>query len=264
MSDSKAHRWNRIFSKKGRTVIFAMDHAASFGMMEGLEKPGEVITKVQAGGADAILTNVGVVKTFAKEIGNMSICLRVDGGSTTLSPERNHSTLVFNVYEALRLGAEAVCCMGMPGSSYEADNLPYLADLISQGMEWGVPIMAEMLPGGFEDPAKWWTPENIGHACRIGVEMGVDFVKTTYSGDPESWKKIVEQTYAPIVVLGGGKSKDPADLLTSIYDAVNAGAAGVAVGRNIYRHPHPDKLTAAIVAIVHEDATVEKALEYLK
>ena len=77
-------------------------------------------------------------------------------------------------------------------------------------------------------------------------------------------EKIVEQTYAPIVVLGGGKSKDPADLLTSIYDAVNAGAAGVAVGRNIYRHPHPDKLTAAIVAIVHEDATVEKALEYLK
>ena len=264
MSDSKAHRWNRIFSKKGRTVIFAMDHAASFGMMEGIEHPGEVVSKVQAGGADAILTTVGVVKTFAKQIGNMSICLRLDGGSSMLAENRSGSQLVFGVKEALRLGAEAVCVMGMPGASYESDNLPYLSDVVCQGMEWGVPVMAEMLPGGFEDPAKWWTPENIGHASRIGAELGVDFIKTTYSGDPESWKKIVDQIYAPIVVLGGGKSKEPADLLQGIYDAVQNGAAGVAVGRNIYRHPHPDKMTAAIVAIVHEDATVDKALDYLK
>lgn len=264
MSDTKAHRWNRIFSKKGRTVIFAMDHASSFGLMEGLEKPGEVIAKVQAGGADAILTTMGVVKSFSKEIGNMSIALRIDGGSSMLAEHRSGSQLVFGVKEALRLGAETVCVMGMPGSSTEADTLPYLADVVAQGLEWGVPVMAEMLPGGFEDPAKWWTPENIGHASRIGVEIGVDFVKTTYSGDPESWKKIVEQIYTPIVVLGGGKTKEPADLLQGIYDAVNNGAAGVAVGRNIYRHPHPDKMTAAIVAIVHEDATVEKALEYLK
>jgi DhnA family fructose-bisphosphate aldolase class Ia len=122
MSDSKAHRWNRIFGKDGRTVIFAMDHAASFGMMEGLEKPGEVISKVEAGGADAILTNVGVVKKFAKEIGNMSICLRIDGGSTMMAEKRHGSQLIFSVYDALRLGAEAVCVMGMPGSSNEYET----------------------------------------------------------------------------------------------------------------------------------------------
>lgn len=264
MSDIKSHRMNRIFSEKGRTVIFAMDHALSFGLMKGIEHPGEVVTKVRAGGADAILTSVGVVKKFSNEIGNMSICLRIDGGSSGLSETRNHSQLVFNVKEALRLGAESVCVMGMPGASYEAENLPYLADVVCQGMEWGMPVMAEMLPGGFEDPGKWWTPENLGHANRIGAEMGVDFLKTAYSGDPESWKNICDQIYQPIVVLGGGKSKEPADLLTQIHEAVTNGASGVAVGRNIYRHPHPDKITAAIVAIVHEDATVEKALEYLK
>lgn len=264
MSDIKSHRWNRIFSEKGRTVIFAMDHAASFGLMEGLEHPGEVVAKVRAGGADAILTNVGIVKRFSNEIGNMSICLRIDGGSSTLSESHNHSTLVYDVLDAVRLGAEAVCLMGMPGASYEAENLPYVADIVSQGMEWGVPVMAEFLPGGFEDPKKWWTPENIGHANRIGAEMGVDFLKTAYSGDPESWKNICDQIYQPIVVLGGGKSKEPVDLLTQIHDAVANGASGVAVGRNIYRHPHPDKMTAAIAAVVHEDASVEKALEYLK
>lgn len=264
MSGIKSHRWNRIFRKDGRTVIFAMDHAASFGLMNGLEKPGEVIAKVQAGGADAILTTYGIVKNFAPQIGNMSIVMRLDGGNTKLAQVPGATSLVYNAYDALRYGAEAVGVMGMPGSKFESEMLPYLAEIISQCEEWGIPVMAEMLPAGFEDPAKWWTPENIGHACRIGAEMGVDFIKTTYSGDPESWKNIVSQIYTPIVVLGGSKSKDPADLLTGIYESIQAGAVGVAVGRNIYQHPHPDKITAAITAIVHEDATVEKALEYMK
>lgn len=264
MSDAKSHRWNRIFRKNGRTVIFAMDHAGAFGLMPGLEKPGEVIAKVQAGGADAILTTFGVVKNFSKQIGNMSIVLRLDGGNTKLSQVPGPTSMVYSIYDALRVGAEAVGVMGLPGSQFESEMLPYLSEIVSQGLEWDMPVMAEMLPAGFEDPAKWWTPENIGHACRIGSELGVDFIKTTYSGDPESWKNIVDQVYAPIVVLGGSKSKEPADLLTGIYNSIRAGAVGVAVGRNIYQYPHPEKITAAIVAIVHEDATVEKALEYLK
>lgn len=264
MYGTKKHRWNRIFRKSGRTIIFAMDHAASFGMMPGFENPGETIAKVQAGGADAILTTYGIVKNFAEQIGNMSIALRLDGGGTKLAQVPGPTSMVYNIEDALRVGAEAVCVMGMPGSKFESEMLPYLAEIVSQGDAWGVPVMAEMLPGGFEDPAKMWTPENIGHACRIGAEYGVDFIKTTYSGDPESWKKIMAQLYVPVVVLGGSKSKEPDDLLTGIYNSIQAGAVGVAVGRNISQHPHPDKITAAIAAIVHEDATVEKALEYLK
>lgn len=264
MSDSKSHRWNRIFRKDGRTVIFAMDHAAAFGLMPGIEKPGEVIAKVQAGGADVILTTFGIVKNFSKQIGNMSIVLRLDGGTTKLAQSPAAGSMVYNVYDALRLGAEAVGVMGMPGSQFENETLPYLSEIISQGQEWDMPVMAEMLPGGFENPGKFWTPENIGHACRIGSELGVDFIKTTYSGDPVTWKNITSQIYVPIVVLGGGKSKEPADLLTDIYNSIQAGAAGVAVGRNIYQHPHPDKVTAAITAIVHDNATVDQALEFMK
>lgn len=260
----KAHRWNNIFRKDGKTVIFAMDHAAAFGLMQGMEKPGEVIAKVRDGGADAMLTTFGICKNFSAEIGNMSIVLRVDGGGTKLAQKPGPTSLVYDVYDALRIGAEAVGVMGMPGGSFESEMLPYLSELISQSEEWGMPVMAEMLPGGFEDPATWWTPENIGHACRIGAELGVDFIKTTYSGDPESFKNILEQVYVPIVVLGGSKSEDPADLLKGIFESIQAGAVGVAVGRNICQYKEPEKITAAIAAIVHEDATVEKALEYLK
>ena len=263
MMGLKTHRWNHIFCEDGKALIVAMDHPAVFGMMEGLEKSGEVICKIRAGGADAILTTYGVVTRFAEEIGDMGIVLRVDGGGSMLAPERGPMQLIYNVYDALRVGADAVGCMGMPGSKYESETLPYLSDLIAQCAEWNVPVMAEMLPGGFENPTEMWTPENIGHACRIGAELGVDFIKTTYSGDVESFRAICEQVYVPIVVLGGGKSEDPRDLLNGIYEAMQAGASGVAVGRNIWRYPEPDKMTAAIAAIIHEDATVDTALEYL-
>lgn len=264
MEGLKTHRWNHIFRPDGKAVIFAMDHAGAFGMMTGLEQPGELIRKVRAGGADAILTTYGVSTRFAKEIGDMGLILRVDGGNSHLAKERSPMQLVYDVYDALRIGADAVGVMGQPGSQFEREMLPYLSELVGQCAEWNVPVMAEMLPAGFENPAEMWTPENIGHACRIGAELGADFIKTNYTGDPESFGRICSQVYVPIVVLGGGKSKDPHDLLTGIHESMQAGASGVAVGRNIYQYPAPDKITAAIAAIVHQGVTVDAALEYLK
>jgi len=127
-----------------------------------------------------------------------------------------------------------------------------------------MPVMAEMLPAGFENPKEWWTPQNIGSACRIGAEMGVDFIKTTFSGDLESFKSIISQLYVPVVVLGGGKIGDPKDLLNNIYASMQAGANGVAVGRNIYQYKDPEKITAAIAAIVHDGATVDDAMKCMK
>ncbi len=263
MTGLKTFRWNHIFREDGRALIFAMDHAVMFGCVAGLEKPGEVIRKVRAGGADALLTTYGVCTRFAAAIGDLGLILRVDGGASFLAKDRGPMQLIYDVYDALRIGADAVGCMGLPGSRFESETLPYLSELVSQCAEWNVPLMAEVLPAGFENPAEWWTAENIGHVCRIGAELGVDFIKTAYSGDQESFRSIVEQVYVPIVVLGGSKSPDPRDLLQGIYEALQAGAAGVAVGRNISQYPEPDKITAAIAAIIHEGATVDRALEYL-
>jgi DhnA family fructose-bisphosphate aldolase class Ia len=264
MEGLKTHRWNHIFGPDGKTVIFAMDHAGVFGMMAGLEQPGELLRQVRAGGADAILTTYGVSARFAREIGGMGLILRVDGGNSHLATGHSPSQLVLDVRDALRIGADAVGVMGQPGAQAESVMLPYLSDVVGQCAEWSVPLLAEMLPGGFENPAEMWTSENIGHACRIGAELGADFIKTPYSGDPDSFGRICVQVYVPIVVLGGGKSKKPRDLLTGIHEAMQAGASGVAVGRNIYQYPAPDKITAAIAAIVHQGVTVDAALEYLK
>jgi DhnA family fructose-bisphosphate aldolase class Ia len=240
-----------------------MDHAILFGMMDGLENPGEAIRQVRRGGADAILTSYGVSKQFVDEIGDMGLILRVDGGLSSLAQQRGPLHLTYSVQDALRLGADAVGVMGMPGSRFESQMLPYLSELISQCAEWNMPVMAEMLPGGFENPADLWTPENIGHACRIGAELGVDFVKTAYSGDVGSFRKIVDQVYVPLVVLGGTKSEEPRSLLQVVYDAIQAGASGVAVGRNICQYRDPERMAMAIAAIIHHGATVDTALQML-
>ena len=95
MEGPKTHRWKRIFRDDGKTVIFAMDHAGMFGMQEGLEKPGQVISKVRAGGADAILTTYGISTRFAEEIGDMGLVVRVDGGNSHLAKERSPMSLVY-------------------------------------------------------------------------------------------------------------------------------------------------------------------------
>jgi len=256
---AKERRMRRIFRSDGRTLIVAMDHAGAMGPVPGLEDPGRVIEQVLAGGADVIMTTYGVATRFTEAIGGAGLILRVDGGTSMLPEERGSMSLIYDAIDALRVGADGVVCMGFPGSEFESETLPYLAGLVSQCREWALPVLAEMLPGGFENPAKWWTAENIAFACRLGAEMGVDFVKTRYTGDVESFRRVVEATYVPIVVLGGGKTKTVEDLLGTVYDAMQAGAKGVAIGRNIYQYPEPQKMTAALAAIIHDGATPEAA-----
>lgn len=263
MSGLKRHRLDHIFAEDGKALIVAMDHAATFGRMAGLEDPGRVLRQIRSAGADAVLTTYGVATRFAADLGSMGLILRVDGATSMLAEGRGHPRLIHHVPDALRVGADAVGCMGMPGASFEAETLPYLTELVNEAAEWNVPVMVEALPGGFEDPATWWTDENIGHACRICVELGADFIKTAYTGDPASFRRIVAQLYVPVVVLGGSSSQEPRDLLTSIKGALEAGARGVAVGRNIWHYAEPDKMTAAIRAIIHDEATVDQALNHL-
>jgi DhnA family fructose-bisphosphate aldolase class Ia len=260
---AKQRRMGRIFRSDGKTLIVAMDHAGAMGPVPGLEDPGQVIRQVLAGGADVIMTTYGVATRFTEAIGRAGLILRVDGGTSMLSEERSSMSLVYDAIDALRVGADGVVCMGFPGSRFESETLPYLASLVAQCREWALPVLAEMLPGGFEDPGKWWTVENVAFACRLGAEMGVDFIKTQYTGDPESFRQVVETTYVPIVVLGGGRMKTVEGLLSTVYDAIQAGAKGVAIGRNIYQYPEPRKITAALAAIIHDEAMPKAASKLL-
>lgn len=258
-------RMNNIFRRNGKSVVLAMDHGNGMNVLPDLNNPGKIIEKAVAGGIDGILTTYGIATTYYKEIGNIGLILRADGGTTQLAKSDEQSMDIINQVEtAISIGADSMLCMGFPGASNEAITLKGLARLINEASKWNLPIGAEMLPRGFEPAKDGRTPENLAFACRVGAELGADYIKTAYSGDVESFKKVIEGCYKPVLVLGGGDPKDERRLFQMVKDSMEAGAAGVIMGRNIWRYPNPDKISEAIVAIVHYDATVDEALEILK
>jgi class I fructose-bisphosphate aldolase len=257
---SSNRRLNRIFRPSGRALIVAMDHGLLDGPCPGLEKPAEIITKIVAGGADAVLTSYGIARQFARQLAPLGLILRVDGWATSLGQVAGLGALFYQIEDALRLGADAVALNGFPGTPQESATLENIARTAGQAHSWGLPVMAEMVPGGFDSPPEWRTVGNIALAVRVAAELGADFVKTPYVA---GFQRVIDTCYVPVVILGGAKRGNERAMLADIKAAVDAGAAGVAIGRNIFQADDPAAMTAAVAAILHEGATVEQALAFL-
>lgn len=259
-------RWRNIFRGDDRSFILAMDHAIVMAVQEVLTDPGEVIERAISGGADAILTSYGVSNHFQKELGNAGLILRVDGGTTAMHPSGyvfDNPTSTFTVEDAVRVGADGIMCMGFTGLDGEPANIRTLAKLAAECERYGLVYGIEMVPGGFVDPEQQ-TLENIAFSCRLGAEYGADFIKSPYTGCKEDFKDhVVDKCYKPIVVLGGGSGKSDQDLLTMVKEAIDAGCQGVAIGRNIWHHPDIEGICRAISSIIHDDATVETAMQFI-
>ncbi|MEL7609551.1 MAG: fructose-bisphosphate aldolase [Bacillota bacterium] len=243
-------RLRRIFAADGKTVIVAMDHGTALPVNPALDRTGEILEAVVRGGADAVLVSYGIAKKYADILGDIGVIVRADGGYSSLSGANGYPRLLHSVEDALRVGADAVACNGFPGLPYEADCMKNVSELARQGAEWNVPLMAEMLPGGFgtEVPK---TPENVRLAARMGCEYGADIIKTTFAGTTEQFRQVIEASYRPVVVLGGEAVSDLDSLFACIEQSMIAGARGVAIGRNVWKHPNPEAVTRALVELVH-------------
>ena len=141
-------RLNRIFREDRKTVIVAMDHGMGLPVNPALDNMEKILTAIVRGGADALLTTYGVAKRYADLLQDIALIVRLDGGNSCLGPGCEPE-LLFRVEDAIKIGADAVACMGFPGSAGEEKSLKNLAKITTSAHEWGVPVMAEMLPGGF-------------------------------------------------------------------------------------------------------------------
>ncbi|MDH3753399.1 MAG: hypothetical protein OEU32_05950 [Acidimicrobiia bacterium] len=252
---------NRIFAADGRTVIVALDHGLIDGPCEGFEHPGEVIAAVVAGGADAILTSFGIAEAYAAELSAVGLILRSDGAATNLgTPSTGSLSRFFGPEDALRLGADALVVTAMPGSDKEAATLETLARTTAEAHRRGLPVLGEMVPGGFNSGPEMRGPDAVALAARLGAELGADFIKAPYCAD---YASVTSSTFVPVVILGGAKGSE-AEMLANIRDAIDAGAKGVAIGRNVFQCENPTAMTEAIVAVVHRDASVDDAIGMLE
>jgi class I fructose-bisphosphate aldolase len=258
---SVTRRMKRIFAPDGRALIVAMDHGLMDGPCKGLEDPGKTIEKIVAGGANAILTSYGLARRYASELAGIGLIMRADGGSTSLGKSGGPGKLFFSVEEALRLGADALAVSAFPGADNEADTLQNLAEAAGEAHAWGLAVLGEMVPGGFDSPPEKRTSQTVALSARVGSELGADMIKTPYV---PGFEAVTCTSYVPVVILGGAKRGKERDMLADIKTAIDVGASGVAIGRNIWQSENPAAMTAAVAAILHHGASVDEAMQILE
>lgn len=248
-------RLRRIFKDDGQALIVAFDHGLTEGPVKGMEVPALALTRLVAGGADAILTSYGIATRFAAEIAKLGLIIRLDVGGTKLG-KMGPGSQYFQVEDALRIGADAVAVSAFPGTLEEKETMQTLAKVIMEAHKWGLPVMAEMQPGGFDAGPEFCTPETISLSARIAAEFGADWVKVPYTNQ---FQRVVQTCYVPAVMLGGVKVNDQRRLFETVWEAKQAGSAGVAIGRNIFQADDPGAIVKALAAILHENANADEA-----
>jgi class I fructose-bisphosphate aldolase len=250
MSTHNNIRLNRIFKPDGKSVIAALDHGiAGITPLAHLALPRELLPEVIQNGADAIITTPGIARQCSDLFAGAGLILRIDGGPSALTGDWNKMELIRSIEDALRLGADAVIMMGITGTTEEARSLATLGRVAAQCQAWGMPLVAEMLPGGFT--AKEVSFEQLMVSARLAAELGADIVKMRYQGPAEEYCAVVQGCFLPLVVLGGSKQQ-PDQLIQEVQQALGAGASGVAVGRNIWQSDCPGEITSRLAQTVHQ------------
>jgi fructose-bisphosphate aldolase/2-amino-3,7-dideoxy-D-threo-hept-6-ulosonate synthase len=260
----KKIRLERIINRKTKkTVIAPMDHGVSSGPIKGIVDMDKTIEMISKGGANAVLMHKGIVAQGHRGYGSdLGLIIHLSA-STSLSPDPNNKVTVTSVEKAIQLGADAVSVHVNIGSETEPQMLKELGQISETCSQWGIPLLAMMYPRGQKVTSE--TDVNmVKHAARVGSELGVDIVKTNYTGDPSSFEEVVEGALVPVVIAGGPKVDTDKDLLQMAKESVDVGGAGVAFGRNIFQAENPGKITKAISEVVHNKMEVEDALEILK
>jgi len=260
----KKIRLERIIDRNsGKTVIIPMDHGVTVGPIEGLIDMRTAVSKVVAGGANAILMHKGIVSAGHRGTGkDVGLIIHLSGG-TSMSPDPNAKQLVCTVEEAVKLGADAVSIHINLGADSDTEMLGQLGFVSERCLEWQIPLVAMMYTRGRKIKNEY-DVKNVKHAARVGAELGADIVKVVYTGSIESFTEVVQGCPVPVVIAGGEKMGSDEDIFKMVDSALKAGAAGVSIGRNAFQHENPDKIIEVLCKMVHHRTTVDQATEMMK
>ena len=238
----------------GRSVMLAVDHGYFLGPTRKLENARATIEPLLPY-VDAIALTRGILRRSVDAIHNIPIVLRVSGGSSIVGEDLSNESITTTMEEAIRLNVSAVALSIFVGSKNEHKTLINLSKLVDEGERYGIPVLAITAVGKELEKRD---SRYLALSCRIAAELGAHFVKTYYC---EDFEKVVEGCPVPIVIAGGPKLDSELGALEMAYNAVQQGAVGVDMGRNIWQSDYPGPMIKAIRAVVHEDAMPREALE---
>ena len=247
------NRLSRIFNPdSGRTVMLAIDHGYFQGPTTGLERIDLSIVPLMPY-ADAIMLTRGILRTTVPPWLTKPIVMRCSGGPSILK-ELSDEHLAVDIEDAIRMNVAAITLQVFIGGEFESRSVHNMTRLVDMGMRYGIPTMAVTAVG--KDMVR--DARYFRLACRICAELGAHFVKTYYIED--GFETVTASCPVPIVMAGGKKIPEP-DALTMAYKAVQEGASGVDMGRNIFQSDAPAAMLQAVRKVVHESAKPAEAYE---
>ncbi|MBE0429831.1 MAG: 3-hydroxy-5-phosphonooxypentane-2,4-dione thiolase [Thermoleophilia bacterium] len=248
------NRLSRIIKPETKkTVMLAVDHGYFMGPTTGLEQLDKTVNPLLPY-ADTLMLTRGALRYYIDPGIDVPITLRVSGGTSILNTEMLlHEGVTCSVEDAIRLNASCVAFSIMVGARYERDTILAFAEIIDEARAWGLPTLCVTAVGrDMVRDAKY-----MRLASRLGAELGADIVKTYYVDDFET---VTESCPVPVVIAGGKKIPER-EALEMARGAIDAGAAGVDMGRNIFQSEDPVAMIQAVRAVVHEGAGAGEAME---
>jgi putative autoinducer-2 (AI-2) aldolase len=247
------NRLSRIFSpQSGRTVMLAIDHGYFQGPTTGLERIDLSILPLVPH-ADTLMLTRGILRSIVPPSLSKSIVLRVSGGTSILK-ELSNEQIAVDIEESIRLNVCAMAVQVFIGGEFEKESIINMTRMVDIGTRYGIPTLAVTAVG--KDMAR--DARYFRLATRICAELGAHYVKTYYID--EGFETVTASCPVPIVMAGGKKMPEP-DALTMAYNAVQQGACGVDMGRNIFQSEDPVAMIQAVKAVVHGNETPDKAFE---
>ncbi len=247
------NRLGRIFNpKSGRTVMLAVDHGYFQGPTTGLERIDLNILPLVPY-ADTLMLTRGILRTIVPPSISQSIVMRVSGGTSILK-ELSNEEIAVDIEDSIRMNVCAMAVQVFIGGEYERQSIINMTKMVDQGTRYGIPTLAVTAVG--KEMAR--DARYFRLATRICAELGAHYVKSYYI--EEGFETVTASCPVPIVMAGGKKMPEK-DALTMAYNAVQQGAAGVDMGRNIFQSESPVAMIQAVKAVVHENETPEKAFD---
>ena len=251
------NRISRIINPTdGKAVMLAVDHGYFLGPTEKLEVPSKTIRPLLKY-CDSLMLTRGVLRTSVDARFPIPVVLRVSGGSSIIGSELSNEKIITSVKDAIRLNVSALAMSIFVGAKHEHDSLVSLGNLVNEAEEYGIPVLAVTAVGKELEKRD---ARYLSLACRIAAEFGAHIVKTYYC---EDFEKVVESCPVPVIIAGGPKLAE-LEALELTKKALDAGASGVDMGRNIWQSDHPVPMIRAVRSIVHGRYTVSEAHDLFK
>lgn len=260
----KEIRLKRLLNKKsGRLLAITMDHPITRGVLPGIGPINEVMCKVVAGKPDAITMHKGIIEKCFAPYADTDVSIIMKATSYAIPYHEAFDTPVADVDEAIRVGADAISVGCILGGPEQAKQLTFLGQITKAAGLAGLPVVAHIYPKGpmVENP---FDAKHLAYCVRAGAELGVDIIKTLWSGSADTFKEVVASCPAKVALAGGDMGNDLVSFLTNTRKALDVGVGGVTYGRFVWQHDNPTAVIRALDAMINDDSSVDEAIAVYK